>query len=570
MNSIKKGQSFLDDRAISAIENGGPLTNTLFHSISLNESTPSPESTALPDTILEQSEDGEAERRSQASELVDYVKDHTEIFHDANKDVFVKDNETMETRRLDSRAFRDWILARYYQATGKSARDQSLREALGTLAGLGRHLGEQHDVHIRVGGGNGIYYIDLAEPGRNRSVKIEAGRWTITDNAPVRFIRTEAMQPLPEPQLKGNIAGLWSIVNIPKDDRTMVLAWLCECLRPDTPFPILELLGEQGSAKSTTQAALRRMIDPNTCNLRGAPKTVEDVFVGAGVNWLASFENISHLSAPMQDALCILATGGGFAKRKLYSDADESVIQVKRPVVLNGISAAITAQDLVDRTLTIETPVITAREEGCDLWSQFEANHGKLFGALLDIMCRSLMILPTVELSPEDRPRLAEFVRLGMAVTVATGGKGTDFLHHFNECRKESIARTIDASPVASALLDWFDARSKREAQMTVKELLTELERFRPQGADAWPKTAKGLGDALRRAAPALRTLGIECRSLGKTGGAIRWKITVRGNLSIPSPACPKVLLKTVYDQDIGTFRTSSKQDSPTECEVEI
>lgn len=532
--------------------------------------TQQPENLIKPEIETEQPDGADNEgKRSQASELVDYIQSRAELFHDANKDVFATDNETGETRRLESRAFKDWLLAGFYQTTGKSARDQSLREALGTLAGLGRHSGEEHAVNIRVAGRAGVYYVDLAEPERNRVVKIEAGRWEITSNAPVRFIRTESMQPLPEPQQGGDIAALWQIANIQGADRMLVLAWLCECLRPDTPFPVLELLGEQGSAKSTAQTALRRMIDPNSCNLRGAPKAVEDVFVSAGVNWLVSFENISHLTAPMQDAMCILATGGGFAKRKLYSDADETVIQVHRPVVLNGISASITAQDLIDRTLTIETPVITARAEVCDLWKQFEDNHGSLFGALLDIMAKALQILPTINLAPEDRPRLAEFVRFGMAIAEASGTQGVYFLNHFNEARKESIARSIDASPVASALLDWFDARDKREARMTCKDILAELERFRPQGTDAWPRSGKGLSDAMRRAAPALRTLDIECRSLGKTGGSGYWLIAQRGGKSsLPSPASPEVLevaQKIGINQDVRTCRTLIEPLSPAQ-----
>ncbi len=510
----------------------------------------------------------EEEKISQASALVDFVLARAEIFHNSNKDVFATDNETKETRRIDSRAFKDWMLAGFYKSTGKSARAQSVSEALGTLGGLGRNEDEEHEAHLRIAGSNGVYFIDLAEPQRNRVIKIEAGKWELITNSPIRFIRTESMQPLPVPERGGDINLLWKIANIPLADRQLVIAWLCECMRPDTPFPVLELLGEQGSAKSTTQSALRNLIDPNACNLRGAPKGVEDVYVGAGANWLVSFENISHLPAPIQDAFCTIATGGGYAKRKLYSDADESVIKVKQPIVINGISAAITAQDLIDRTLTIETPSITARTECGDLWRDFNNDQTKIFGGILDAMAAALQLLPSITLAPEDRPRLAEFVRFGMAIAECTGGNQADFLMHFNECRKESIARTIDASPAATALLDWFEARNKRECVISVKDLFNELDKYKPQGADGWIKSAKGLGDAMRRAAPALRTLGMECKSLGKVGGSYRWKISSYENsarfiypnevLNVLSPDdCLKNEQKIPKEQDLKTMNLS-------------
>lgn len=69
-----------------------------------------------------------------------------------------------------------------------------------------------------------------------------------------------------------------------------------------------------------------------------------------------------------------------------------------------------------------------------------------------------------------------------------------------------------------------------------------------------WPRTPKGFADLLRRAAPALRQLGIEVHSLPKTGGVIKWVIEEKLPRACPErPACPA-------EQDIKTCRTSNLQ----------
>jgi hypothetical protein len=478
----------------------------------------------------------EPDKSSLSSQIVAFVAEHAALFRDSGGQVYAQARQTGEVRRIEGSAFRDWLLASFYEATGRVARDQAVREALSTLSGRARIHGECHPVHIRVAGHAGDYYLDLAIAGSNKVVKISAGQWDLVDDAPVMFVRPNTMRPLPEPERGGNLDELWEIANIPPDCQLLVLAWLCECLRPDTPFPILELIGEQGSAKSTTQSILRQLIDPNACDLRAAPKVVEDMYVTAANNWLVSYENLSHLSAPMQDALCILSTGGGYARRKLYSDADESVITVKRPVALNGISVTVTAQDLVDRTLSMDLPTITHRREVTELGARFSANHGRLLGAMLDVLAGALRHLPAVELPAGDRPRLLEFARLGVAIENYLQLPLGSFMREFNLRRQEAIGRTIDASPVASAVVEWI-GQNPAGGTMPVKDWLCTLELKRPSHCDAWPRSPKGLGDALRRAASALRQLGIECRALPKLGGVIRWEIKPREKLSKPSPA---------------------------------
>lgn len=504
--------------------------------------------------------DDEETKQSQASLLVRFVEERFELFHDVNKDVFARDVRTGEVRNITSRQFRDCLLAGFYIETDKAPREQAVREALSTLSGLGRFQGKCLSVSLRTAGAAGHYFLDLAIPGTSKAVSITPGSWRVVDVPDAMFVRPESMQPLPEPVTGGSLEALWKVANVQPNNQLLALAWLVECLRPDTPFPIAELLGEQGSGKSGTQTALRRLFDPNACDLRGAPRSVEDIYVSASACCVLSYENVSHLPALMQDALCVLATGGGHAKRKLYSDNDESIVNVKRPIILNGISACVTAQDLVDRTVTIETPVIADRLETTELWREYEAQRPRLLGALLDIAAKALLLLPTMSLPAENRPRLLEFAYLGMAVAVATGKRPEDFMRQFNASRQESLSRTIDASPVASAVVDLIEARPEGVTD-TAKHLLQILEQYRANGCDSWPKSPKGLGDALRRAAPALRQLGIECKGLPKQGGTVKWEL--KKKIAKQSPASPDPFVDQPNgskEQDFRTFRTSSRE----------
>ncbi len=510
-------------------------------------------------------DDDEGRKPSQTDVLVKFVKERFDLLHDRNGDTYARDRHTGEVRRMGARQFRDRVTAGFYEQTELAVRDQAWREALGTLHALARFEGDPQDVHIRIAGRAGRYWLDLCQPGSSRAVEIDAAGWRIVERAPVLFVRGEAMQPLPTPTQGGNIEPLWSIVNVPEQQRLLVLAWLVDCLRPDTTYPGLELVGEQGSGKSTTAEALRRLIDPNGCNLRGAPKTVEDIFVAAGQNHLVAYENVSHLAGPMQDALAILSTGGGFAKRQLFTDAEEHVISVRRPWMVNGISISVTQQDLVDRVISVECPVIVTRQSSSQQWGAFERALPGVLGAMFDLTVGALRELPNVGLPREDRPRLVEYVLLGMALAKAAGSNPSDFLAQFKATRAETVARTLDASPVAAAVLEFIDVNPSG-IEASVKDILTRLETYKPAGAEAWPRTPKGLGDALRRASPALRQMGVDCKSLGNIGGKVKW--IIKRKQPTPSHASHEVMTPVDSEHDIKTFMTSSPAQKLDEVEI--
>lgn len=505
------------------------------------------QATTIPPPSVQDDDDADEGKRSQADQLVAFAKGRFTLLHDEAGDTYARDRQTGELVRL-GRQFKDRIVSEFYKATEFAVRDNAWREALGTLQAIARFEGEPVQVHLRAAGSEGLYYLDLCQPGNSRAVEITATGYRVVDAPPVLFVRGEAMQKLPDPRAGGGFAPLWQIANIPPAQRLLILAWLVDCLRPDSPFPVLELYGEQGSAKSTTAEALRKLIDPNASNLRSAPKSCEDIFVGAVHSHCISFENISHLPGSMQDALCVLATGGGFAKRTLYSDSDETILNVRRPVILNGISTSVTQQDLADRSVSIECPVIEDRQSATQLWRNFDEALPSVLGALLSLAARAMALLPYKRLPADQRPRMLDYALLGMAVAEAQGETAEAFLEQYKAARAETVSRALDSSPVATALIELVDD-DPAGIEAPVKDILRRLESYKPAGAEAWPRTPKGLGDALRRAAPALRQTGISCRCLGKIGGSVKWSI--KRKLPSPSPACPASPDDSEFKQDM-------------------
>jgi len=457
------------------------------------------------------------------SELISLVTEQGELFFDDQADssyVSVSIDGVIHTLAIGSKNFVDWLSFSYYNATkrgsepGKSASEAAIKQACFALSGIAKHEGGRQRVFLRTAGHNGGYYVFLGDDGLHVAEVLATG-WRILDYSPVKFWKPSSAQSLPMPQVGGNLSKLWEFVNIPEHDRLLVLAWMLEAFRADTPFPILALSGPQGSAKSSTGNKLRQLIDNNAVNLRSAPKSIEDVFVSAGCNWLACFENISHLSPAMQDALCTLATGGGYAARTLYTNKEESIIEAKRPVMINSIPNVITAQDAVDRTINVELPRIEYREES-EINAAWELAKPAIFGGLLDLFVKTLAQLPRVKLI--NPPRMADFTRLGEAMAQALGNPPGVFDSLYKVNRSESVGRALESSPVAVAVCEMVDKHNGRSATVfygTVNTLLIELANHR-HDAESWPRSARGLGDILKRQAPALEAYGIRVISGNK------------------------------------------------------
>jgi hypothetical protein len=457
-------------------------------------------------------EDGE-ERVSASTRLIQLVgAAGVELFHSGETPFArVRVDEHWEVLAVRSRAFRNWCRRVYYESQGKAAGGQAVEDALGVVEAKALFAGAEHPAPVRLAEHAGNIYLDLADP-LWRAVEIRPGGWRVVEDPPVRFRRGRGTLPLPEPTRGGKLDDLRRFVNVKTDaDWLLLLAWVLAAMRPRGPYPNLLLTGEQGTAKSTLGRSVQRLTDPNAGDLRCEPKEPRDLAIAAHTAWVVAYDNLSHIPQWLSDALCRLATGGGFGTRQLYTDDEEMIFNAKRPVLLTSITDVVTAGDLLDRCITLQLePIDEAnRKTEQEFDGAFEKARPRILGALLDAVAAGLKTLPTVRL--DKLQRMADFQLWAEACLSGVGHKAGAFSAAYEANRGDANRVALEASPVAAALIGLLDADGSFEG--TASQLLCVLNRRRGEDKkppDGWPARPHTLSGHLRKLAPNLRREGID------------------------------------------------------------
>ena len=470
--------------------------------------------------IDEQNEEKSNDEKETQSQILIRLAGSVKLFHTEEQVPYAtfRVKNHYETWPLRGEGFKLWLTKRFYEEYGKAAGSQGLNDALNVLTAKAIFEGRQQPVFTRIAEQDNAIYIDLCNKNWE-AIKVDANGWQIVSTPPVRFKRSKLQKELPMPIKGGDINELKKFINYKDEaDWMLIIAWILASLRPGIPYPILTIQGEQGSAKSTTTKVLRGVVDPSVMPLRGLPKEERDLSIAAKNTWVLAFDNLSGLSNTMSDAFCKLSTGGGLATRKLYSDDDEAVFNIMRPVILNGIDDIARRQDLLDRSLVLFLPSIQEekRTDEKSFWESFQHALPRILGGLLDILSGAIKELPDTKLI--DKPRMADFAQWVTAAEKALGWNTGEFMTIYNKNRNEAIDQGLESDPVAIAIQAFMKERVSWEG--TTTEALAELSRYtgdeKTRYSKAWPSTRK-LKERLRRIAPALRTKGIEYNDLGRT-----------------------------------------------------
>jgi hypothetical protein len=471
--------------------------------------------------------DGEAGKGPPAAEILTAIGSAYDLWHDSEDKGFVANGR--RSVAVKSRAFRMRLVADYRRQTGKVPNAEALNAALLAIEATAVLDGPLCEANVRIAEYGGRVYVHLADDA-DTVFEIDADGWRERPDPPVRFVRAKGMLALPTPRPGGKLEDLRRVLNCP-DDCTFALirAWFAQAFRKPGPFPLLVLLGEQGTAKTTTSRVLKRLTDPREADVRSEPNEARDLMIGANHNWVLAFDNLSGLPGWLSDALCRLSTGGSFSIRGLYTDDEEITFSAKRPMILNGIEDFVTRPDLLERALIVHHPPIPEeqRRPEADVWAEFDELAPGLLGAMFDYVAGGLRELPRLEKVP--LPRMADFAKFAMACETARAGTCDGFLAAYRDNQAGANEQVLDSSPVAAALQKFMAARD--EWAGTGTELLNLLNPLTPDPKDRdWPKKPNALSGKLKRLAPSLRrAAGLDVRTGGREGDRKRTRqITIR------------------------------------------
>jgi hypothetical protein len=472
--------------------------------------------------------------------LIKYTREAAELFHDSDMKAYatIKIAGHGETYSLRTTAFKLWIRSEFWRREKERLeeegeedpipmvlRRQTIEDALSQLEALAFFEGPEYEVHVRVAGHEGVVFVDLADELWN-AVRIDSTGWSIVADPPVRFIRPAGVQALPAPRRGGSPATLKNLLNIPNDDEgrrnwRLILAWLAQAFMPRGPYPIITLLGPQGAAKSTAARILRSVVDPSSVPLRSMPRDEHNLYIDGTSSWCVALDNVSTLPTWLSDALCRLATGGGFSTRTLYTDRDQQLFEAMRPVILNGIGDVVTRPDLLDRALIVNLPAIPkdARRLERKLYAELERAMPEILGFIFDAIVGGLAGVDKVEL--DELPRMADFARWGAATEKALGGEPGSFMAAYEESQAEGVQTALENWPIVPPLWKFAILHEEEEnAWVGTPSELFVIMNERPEVSDEvkrspdWPKAANALTAQINRLAPSLREVGVYVEKL--------------------------------------------------------
>jgi len=418
------------------------------------------------------------------------------------------------TMAVLSGAFKDLLDGQHYEKFKCFPCETRVKKEIKDLDKHGRLFAPVKKVFRRFAPIGAAIYIDLCTPDF-AAVKITGNSVSLEYDPPAKFIRSKVQQPIGAPVLNAVPKDLERLCDYvyfkTKEDFILFVSWLIGCMNSDGGYPVLFLVGEQGSAKSTICRLIKNLLDDSSVALRNLPKTMKELMIAANNEFIIIFDNISTLSNSQSDNICKVSTGAAVTTRELYTTYDEAQLYSKNPMVINTINYVSSRQDLLDRSLVVRVDFIPSedRKTEKELMASWELDRPLILGALCQAASAALRNYDSV--SERNLPRMADFAKWVIAAEEALPWEKGKFMETMRNLRAKIVDEALEADPVAMAVLRLMEDRDGWSGGAT--DLLEVLEACIDQDRKKYPgfpKIANHLSRELQRISAFLREKGIQ------------------------------------------------------------
>jgi hypothetical protein len=303
-----------------------------------------------------------------------------------------------EIYRIDSAAFRDWLIEGCLSQQLKTPSEAMLRRVVSSVEITATQSRRSAPVFLRVGGdgedAGSTFFVDLGDAS-GRAIKIRADGWSVVDRAGAEFRRPEGFLPLPVPSTNGSIELLRPYVNLTESHFRRAIVWLAAALLPCGPHPVLVIRGDEGSARSTLTRVLKLLIDPHLRPILTEHENATDLISTWLDTWLPAYDDVGLMSPWLSKSLSELVRGRSSSIETKHSARKLTTTLGDRPLILSGVENVTDQfkQGPLCIHLQLRPILFDDRRGEREFWSSFQADYSRIFAGILDVLTEGLQFM---------------------------------------------------------------------------------------------------------------------------------------------------------------------------------
>ena len=449
-------------------------------------------------------------QQSNTDKLVVLVNENAQppiYFKDQHGEPHIQANDygISKTYRINSRAFKRYLISQFFGTFGRIPRSDQLKDAMLALESFAVN-GPTIELHNRItsrGDGENLeIWIDLCDD-KGRSLKVTKDGWDIQNKTPPMFRRYSHMLPFTEPktyatddtdcssditctppsvslhhkkeggrgesvEYTSSEASLASVkpldaffqfVNIAEKDQLLTKIVIISYFIPGIPHVGHCVHGPKGSAKTSFQEFIKQLVDPSSVQILDLPKNKNELLQTLAHHYFVAFDNVDYINSEVSNIFCRVITGAGAQKRALYTDDEDIVYQLQRCIGLNGINIAAVKEDLLDRLVLLQLEAISPekRRSKKELLEEFTHIKPYLIYEILEVLSKAIAIYPT--LNPPKLLRMADFTKWGCAIAEAMGYTQKQFLDAYEAKANEQVEEALFNDFLGNIFYDFIENR---------------------------------------------------------------------------------------------------------------